>query len=207
MNRPPIQPAAERYLDRLRAALRGLPAAEIEEILLELRGHIAERTESPQGVEGALEALGDPELLARQYRTDLVTTRAARSGGPLAVLQSLLLLRRGSVLGWLVLAVTALGYAWGLVLVAAAIEKIVSPHDVGLWIRTGAASLPRLRVDGPGPAGTREMLGWWFVPFGIATGALVLFLARQVGLWWIRRYRAKERDDAPGPGAASDRGR
>jgi hypothetical protein len=60
---------------------------------------------------------------------------------------------------------------------------------VGLWVRPGALALPRLMVDGPGPAGTRDPLGWWFVPFGIAAGALLLWLARQLGLWWIRRVQ------------------
>ena len=190
MNHPSVDLAAERYLDRLRAALHGMPVAEIEEILLELRSHIAERGESTTDIEAVLRSLGDPEALARQYRTDRVTARAC-TGAPIAVLQGLLALRRGSVLGWLVLAVTAFGYAWGLVLVAAAIEKIISPHDVGLWMRPGAVSIPRLLVDGPGPAGTRELLDWWFVPFGLVAGAFVGFLAGRIGLWWIRRYRGE----------------
>ena len=191
MTRSPIDPSVERYLDRLRAGLRGLPAAEIDDIVLELQGHIAERSESMKGVEAALRSLGDPDALARQYRTESVATRAVCGRSPIVVLHGLLLLRGKSPAGWLVLGLTAFGYAWGLVLGGAAIEKIVSPHDVGLWARPGALSLPRLMVDGPGPAGTRELLGWWFVPFGIAACALLLFLSRQLGLWWIRRCQRR----------------
>jgi hypothetical protein len=85
--------------------------------------------------------------------------------------------------------VAAFGYAWALALGAASIEKLLSPHDVGLWYRPGALSIPRIMIDGPGPAGTRELLGWWFVPLGMAAGAILFLLTRQLGLWRIRRFR------------------
>ena len=182
-------PAVERYLDRVRSALRGMPRAEVDDIVRELRGHIAERSE-PGDVDAALRSLGDPEDLAREYLTDHVTTRAECDRSPIVVLHGLVLLRRRSPAGWIVLALTAFLYAWAFVLGAASIEKILSPHDVGLWYRFGSISLPRLTVDGPGPAGTREMLGWWIVPVGFAACAVLLFAARGFGLWWIRRSRS-----------------
>jgi hypothetical protein len=168
--------AVERYLDRVRASLRGLPERNIDEIIRELRGHIAERSESGQDVEAALRSLGDPTELAREYRIDRVTTRAECGASPIVVLHSLLLIRGRSLTGWLVLALTALGYAWAFALGAASIEKILSPHDVGLWYRPGASLMPRLMIDGPGPPGTRELLGWWFVPLGLAAGAILFLL-------------------------------
>lgn len=196
MNRPAADPAIERYLDRVRTSLRGMPGPEIEDILLELRGHIAERLESQGSLEAALQSLGDPGELARQYRTESVTARAECSSSPLAILHGLALLRRGSAAGWLALALAAFGYAWGLALGAAAIEKILSPHDVGLWYRPGSLSLPRITVDGPGPPGAREMLGWWFVPLGLAACGALVFLAGQFGSWWIRRSRGARRTRA-----------
>ena len=71
-----------------------------------------------------------------------------------------------------------------------AIEKILSPHDVGLWWRPGSFGLPRLTVDGPGPPGTRELLGWWIVPAGLAACVVLLFATKQFARWWIRRSRA-----------------
>ena len=192
MNRPVMDPAAERYLDEVRASLRGMPASEADDIVLELRGHIAER--SAEGdVEAALRSLGDPTELARQYRSQSVAARAECGGSPITILHSLFLLRRESVAAWVVLALAAFGYAWALALGAAAIEKILSPHDVGLWYRPAALSLPRITVDGPGPPGTREMLGWWFVPFGAVACAALLALTRRFALWWIRRSRAARR--------------
>lgn len=184
--------AVERYLARIRASLKGMPVSRIDDIVLELRGHIAERSESSGDPSAALAALGDPGDLARQYRTDAVTASAECSRSPIVILHSLLLLRRGSVAGWGVLVLTALGYAWALALGAAAIEKILSPHDVGLWSGPGGGSWPRLMVDGPGRAGTRELLGWWIVPLGLAACVVLLYASRRFGLWWIRRSRRKE---------------
>jgi hypothetical protein len=193
MNRPSQDPAVERYLERVRASLRGMRAPEVDEIVLELRGHIEERVGPGRDTETALRALGDPEELARQYRSDHVATRAECGGSPIVILHSLLLLRRGRFKGWAPLALAAFGYAWALALGGAAIEKVLSPRDVGLWYRPGSLSLPRITVDGAGPPGTRELLGWWFVPAGIAACALLLFLTRQFGLWWIRRSRGTRR--------------
>jgi len=179
----------ERYLDQVRAALRGMPDAEIDEIVLELRGHITERLDAGDDAAAALRSLGDPVAIAREYRTDRVTTHAECTASPIAVLHSLLLLRRGSFMGWLVLVLAAFGYAWALALGGASIEKILSPHDVGLWYTPGTLSMSCLMIEGPGPAGTRELLGWWFVPLGLATGAVLFFLTRQLGLWRIRRFR------------------
>ena len=190
MNRPANDLTAERFLDRVRTSLRGMPASEIEDIVLELRGHIAERSQMEGGTEAALRSLGDPAALAREYRTARVTARGECSTSPITLLHSLLLLRRESIAGWPVLVLAAFIYAWALALGAAAIEKIISPRDVGLWHRPGAASLPRITIDGPGPAGTREMLGWWFVPVAAVASAALFLLMRHFAQWWIRRSRA-----------------
>ena len=187
MSSPARLPAIEQYLDRLRAGLRGLPAPEVEDILLELRGHIAERSESGEGLEAVLRSLGDPMELARQYRIENVTARAECTRSPIVVLHSLLLLRHASTLGWMVLALATLGYAWAIALGAAAIEKIFSPRDVGLWHRTGSLWPPILTVEGPGPQGTHELLGWWFIPFGLVGCVVLLLVTRWFALWWIRR--------------------
>jgi hypothetical protein len=190
MTHPATDPPVERYLDRVRTSLRGLPGPEVEEIVLELRGHITERSESKGDLEAALRSLGDPEELARQYRVDSVAAQAQCSGSPIVILHSLMLLRRRSLAGWVALVLAAFGYAWGIALGGAAIEKILSPRDVGLWLRPGALALPRITVDGPGPPGTREVLGWWFLPLGLAACAVLLFLTRRFALWWIQRRRA-----------------
>lgn len=184
--------AVERYLERVRSGLKGMSASRIDDIVLELRGHIAERSEASGDPSAALDALGDPGDLARQYRTEAVTASAECSRSPLVILHSLMLLRRWSIAGWTVLALTAFGYAWALALGAAAIEKMLSPHDVGLWSGSAGGSWPRLMIDGPGPPGTRELLGWWIVPLGLAACGVLLYATRRFALWWIRRSRKRE---------------
>lgn len=190
MNRPANDPAAERYLDRVRASLGGVPASEVEEIVRELRSHLAERSESEGGVQEALRSLGDPVELARQYRAESVTARAECTRSPLVIIHSLLLLRRGRLSRWTALALAGFGFAWSFVLLAAAVEKVLSPGDVGLWYRPGVLALPRITVDGPGPAAMREMLGWWFVPAAAVAGAVLFLVTRHFAQWWIRRARA-----------------
>ena len=185
MSRVDVDPILEQYLERVRASLRGLTPAKADEILLELRSHLLERSASG-GPREAITSLGEPEALARQYREDDTVARAECARSPIVLLHSLILLRRRSVMGWAVLFLCALGYAWAIVLAAAAVEKILSPRDVGFWVGAG---LPRLTVDGATPQGFHEVLGWWMVPFGLATCALLLVVTRQIGLWWIRRRK------------------
>lgn len=185
MNRVNVDPSIDQYLGRVRASLRGLSPAKADEILLELRSHLLERSASG-GAREAIASLGEPETLARQYREDDTLARAECARSPIVLLQSLILLRRGSAMGWLVLFLCATGYAWAIALAAAAVEKILSPRDVGLWIGPG---FPRLTVDGATPQGFHEVLGWWMVPFGLAMCVLLLGVTRQFGLWWIRRRK------------------
>lgn len=185
MSRIDVDPTIDRYLERVRAGLEGLPSTKAEEIVLELRSHLLERAALGNAQE-AVAALGEPETLARQYREDDTFARAECARSPIVLLQSLILLRRGSAMGWLVLFLCATGYAWAIALAAAAVEKILSPRDVGLWIGHG---FPRLTVDGATPQGFHEVLGWWMVPFGLAMCVLLLGVTRQFGLWWIRRRK------------------
>src|SRR5262249_5785090 len=159
-----------RYLERVRASLRGLPQPEAEEILLELRGHIVERVRSTHDVAAALGALGDPVEIAREYRNEGALARGECSNSPLVILHGLVLLRRRSWAGWGALALAALGYAWAIALAAASVEKFLSPREVGLW-RPASGSFPRIIVDGAAPTGSRELLGWWFVPAAAAAFA------------------------------------
>lgn len=185
-NDPAADPAVDRYLQRVRAGLHGISLREVDDIIRELRAHIEERSEGGDR-ETALRSLGNPDELAAQYRSERVTARVECSRSPLVVLHALLLLRGRSVAGWAVLVLAAFGYAWAIALGAAAFEKALSPGDVGLWI--GPGRLPRLTVDGPGPAGTHEVLGWWLIPLSLMACALLVTLTRRFGLWWIHRSR------------------
>src|SRR5580765_2717458 len=78
------------FLARLRAALRGMPEREIDDILREIRSHIAEVSEAEgSDVDAAIRSLGDPVDLATTYRADRLLVQAECSGSPLVILQAL----------------------------------------------------------------------------------------------------------------------
>src|SRR6476660_8838585 len=87
------QQKIEAYLNRMRGRLRGLRAEERHEILEELRSHIVEKAAAGgmrgAAVDAALESLGRPEELAREYITDELLARAEVSRSPLRILDSL----------------------------------------------------------------------------------------------------------------------
>src|ERR1700682_2963036 len=77
----------EPYLLRFRMALGKTPEAEKNEIVSDIRGHIAERVDESDRPAGApvtkpLDALGSPEWLAQAYRAEGLLTRAAAGFSP-----------------------------------------------------------------------------------------------------------------------------
>src|SRR5262245_37011038 len=163
-------PKIERYLARVRAALRGLPDREIEDILRELHSHTIELVEQEGGtVEFALQSLGDPVDLAGTYRSEKQMARAECSGSPLVILQGLRHATRSRLGRATATALYAFGYINVLTLWAAAIDKLFTPSRVGLWYVPGQIWSFALGTSGNAPEGAHELLGWWLVP----TAALV----------------------------------
>ena len=192
MIRDPGIATVERYLSRVRVGLRGLPEREIEDILRELRSHVDERLKAPgASAEEVLRALGEPAALASQYRADNVMERAVCSSSPIEIFHSLYLLARRGPASFGVVLLAGLVYALGFVLMGVSIDKLLAPRDVGLFYIPGRWTPLHFIVDGHGPAGTRDLLGWWFVPSVLAVGVALLLLTNQVGLWWIRRSRTE----------------
>src|SRR5215469_15257122 len=126
------------YLSRVRAALRGLPEHEVDDILRELRGHIVELAgQDGSGLEAALRSLGDPGDLAKTYRAESQLAQAECSGSPLVILQGLRH-ASGSRLGrFAATALYAFVYINVFALWAAALEKFFSPAKTGLWYTPG----------------------------------------------------------------------
>jgi uncharacterized membrane protein len=61
---------AEQFLAELRAALRGMPVAEIEEIAQDYAAHFAEARAAGRSEAEVAAALGDPARLARELRAE-----------------------------------------------------------------------------------------------------------------------------------------
>lgn len=183
----------ETYLLAVRARLRGLPDAEVSDILRELRSHVTEcvrPTEEAETVAAVLERLGPPEALAELYRTESLLTRADRSGSPWHLLRGFARWATMSFAGFFAFLGLLTGYMLSASLFITALVKPFAPERAGLWW-TGGEDLSLhlgLRADPP-PASAEELLGWWIVPIGLLLGAATLVLTHRGARWCIRRFR------------------
>jgi uncharacterized membrane protein len=179
----------ELYLSKLREQLGGLPADDVEEILRELRGHIAERVAASDSertaapIDAVLRQLGTPEQIGSLYRADALAAHARTSFSPSLIIQATTRWATRTAVGFLAFLAGMVGYALGVSLIVCAVLKPFFPADVGLWIsRHGmvlGAELPR--------AHGQELLGWWIIPYGLGVG-LAFILGTTVLLRWLLRF-------------------
>ncbi len=170
------------YFDTLRKSLRSLPAADVEDIVRELRAHVDERMES-MGADAALHALGNPNDIAALYLADRMVGRSTRPS-VWRVLRAAGLVGGLSARGLLTLGISIVGYGFGFLFVAMALFKPFTPDRIGLWIVGGddpGFMLGRTRA----PLG-EEVLGWWVIPIGAVLGALMIYLTWHVSLRALR---------------------
>ena len=187
----------EEYLNKVRKGLRGLREEQIREIVAELRSHILERASSggdvtAESVKAAVQVLGSPAELARDYARDDVLARAETSRTPLRLLDSLFGWATMSVAGFVVLIITVLGYFLGAAFVIVAALKPFHPATAGLWSlsdRPGDLELSLRMGFGTVPANGHELLGWWIVPLGLVLGCGLVILTTLFALWCVRIYR------------------
>ncbi len=178
------------YLARLRAALRGMPEPEIDDILREIRSHIAELTAAEgSDVEAAIRSLGDPVDLAKTYRAENLIVQAECSGSPLVILQALRHATRTRAGRFTATLLYVTGYATVISLWREAVHGMFVPTRTGLWYTPGSAWPLMFATDGPVPAGSREVLGWWLIPALIVAGVILKFAVDRAAKWWLRRYR------------------
>lgn len=188
-----IESTIESYLARVRAALRGMPEREIEDILRELRTHIADLSEPDgHGVDAAIRSLGHPVDIAKTYLAENLMVQAECSGSPLVILQGLRHASRSRRGRLLVTALYFFGYINVFTLWAAAIEKLLAPSRGGLWYVPGHWSSISLITSGSPPSGARELLGWWLVPIAVLVGWALKVVTDRIAQLWIGRYRRQK---------------
>ncbi len=179
----------ESYLAQLDSALRGLSTEEKQDILLEIRSHIADSVAAARDREAAVERvirlLGDPQELAQRYKAERMLTRASRSFSPLLLLRTTWGWAKLGMKGMVALFVALFGYGVALALTITLILKPIMPSRVGVW--WGHGDLNVGMVDHP--ERMHELLGQWYVPvivvlaFGFAVGTTQ-------ALRWLIRSRA-----------------
>ncbi|NEX93876.1 hypothetical protein [Caulobacter sp. 17J65-9] len=160
--------AVEDYARRLDAGLKALPADERERIVLEIRGHLAERGEA------GVAALGAPEALARTFLQDWRMTQALAQSNPAALLLTVLDRATRSfgaaVIGFASLSLYLFALAFALVVVL----EFLTPDYVGLWLHP-------FEFGGVTEVPTRpEILGWKIIPLCAALAVACWALAGPV---------------------------
>jgi hypothetical protein len=173
-------PAAEEYLDGVRAALADLPAPEVAEILDDVRAHLADLTAELDGevdVAALTARLGPPSAYAAELR--------AAAGYPAAEPEETGRSRHG--LARLAVAAPVAGVVLFLLGAAAGAPAVVL---IGLLI--GALGLPLVIRDGPrvpSVAALPEVR--WFVAArpaaGTAPRTITDFVASLQPAWWVVR--------------------
>lgn len=177
------------YLAKLRQALSGLPANDIEEILRELRGHLDERAmegDSEHGqtpLEHILRQFGTPEYIGSLYRADARVARARETFSPALIMGSTIRWATRTGCGFLAFMVGLAGYALGASLMACALLKPFSPTHIGLWINPHGM-LFGYTLQRPHSA---ELLGWWVIPIGLVAGTASV-LGTTAFLRWMLRF-------------------
>jgi hypothetical protein len=173
---------------------------DVREIVEELRSHIEEKTEGVEttiaAVDAVLAALGSPEDLASQYVTDDLLARAEVSRSPWGTLESLFCWASLSVVGFLALLISILGYFLGGVFILTGMLKLIHPQTAGLWLLPGGPGDVELSLRlgfGSPPVGGRDLLGWWILPLGLAVGCGMILLTTRVALWFAKWYRRSSR--------------
>lgn len=183
------QRQVDNYLTRLRSELADLPAGDVEEILRELRGHIAERAaetgseENKMPVEQILRDLGAPEQIASLYRADALAAHARAGFSPALIIRATIRLATRTMVGFVAFLAGVVGYAFGAALIACAVMKPIFPDYVGLWIKPHGVLLG---AEMPRPVG-HELLGWWLIPYGLGVG-IAFILGTTVFLRWMLRF-------------------
>jgi hypothetical protein len=178
----------ETYLSRLDVALTGLAADDKEDILREIRAHIADSvagsTDRTGAVERVLRMLGSPEELAQRYSTECLLSRASRSFSPWLLLRTCWRWALTGAKGTVAFLLALFGYTAALGLTTSIFLKPFMPSKVGLWI--GPHSF---NVGVPAhPEQMRELLGQWYVPV-IAAVAFLIAAGTTHGLRWMIRRR------------------
>lgn len=163
--------ARREFLERLRAALRGLPAGVVDGLVADYSGHFEEGLAAGRDELQIARALGDPQSLAEQLRLEVdvaawESSRSPRTGWRLvnASFRRFASTANNAVLGALVV-----------LLIALAVLATLGLFAAGLWMAVAGASL-----ELPGGTPTAALAAAGLIAAGVSIGA-----AAGLGVLWI----------------------
>jgi len=180
--------AIGKYLTRVQAGLKQFDTAAQQEILAEIQGHVTERIEelqkqgSPNPVDNALLALGDPGVLARQFSEVSVQQTASRSFLPWVLLRAAARMAIAGARGFIAFLVGFVGYVTAVAFFVAAFGKLFMPDKFGLWVGPHGVAWGALRNT----SGERELAGASFIYISLIA-AFVIGSATTFILRWLVR--------------------
>lgn len=189
MTSQPMNDQVENYLSRLEMAIAKTSAQDKQDIVREIRAHIADSIagsgDRQAAVGRVLGLLGTPEQLALRYSTECQLTRASRSFSPWLLLRTSWSWAKTGVKGTLAFLIALFGYAMALGLTISLFIKPFMPSRIGLWIgpegfNLGMPSHPELM---------HELLGKYFIPV-IAVAAFAFAIGTTHALRWMIRKRS-----------------
>jgi uncharacterized membrane protein len=208
--------AIDQYCARLGKALHGVPPAERDDLITEVRTHILERLEAQEevtalAVEDVLGAVGEPAELASEYRTGAMLRRAMCSPSPWLLVRATLHWAMTGAAGVVAFLAVVVGYGSAAVFMLSALLKPLFPSRIGLWLgpeqtltfgfwneRLSGVEVYGVSVRPPasfvlGTFGTvdgpvRDLLGVWLIPLGIVCAFLLFFTTTLVARWWIAKF-------------------
>ncbi len=176
----------ESYIVRFRCVLAGMPMAEQEDIIAEIRAHIQERVSvSGMSLEETLARLGAPEDLARDYTRGALVRRASSGFSPWLILRAAFAWAMTGVHGAGVFVTAVFGYALAFGFMLWCLLKMVFPDQIGLWVDPDFN--PGFR---PGELPQdHEVLGSWFQPITFGIGLLFFTLTTILMRFLLQRFK------------------
>ena len=200
-----LSPAGEArvngYLFVLQRSLRTfLPAESVRDAVREIESHLRDRIaaaepvpDERQAVERILAELGPPLRVAQAYSLERTVDEAIATGRVVAMVRALWHLAVSTAVGFGAALCVIVGTLFGIASIAVALAKPIFPANAGFFLRDGDVVPHTFGAQFPVPPGEHVVGGYWVIPFGLATGMVVLVLTyRGAGrfLTWWRERRA-----------------
>ncbi len=190
----------ESWLAEVRRQLKGLPPAEADETIQELRSHVLDRLDAdrrPKALADALRRLGRPAEVARANLSLRLASGAVHRRSPFAILGAIWRLAGLSLYGLWVGLVSFAGYAIAVSWLFVAVAKPFAPEHVGFWLLSSGPGDLSFSFGGewPIPKG-HEVLGWSIIPLGIVLGLACGYLTYAYDRHALRRMARPGREPA-----------
>ncbi|MFG6432676.1 HAAS signaling domain-containing protein [Roseateles sp. LYH14W] len=173
------QEAVRQYTQALARFLAPLRAADADEVIREIEGHVLDvieqqqRSGLPVDVEALLAGFGDPRELAASYVVHVLAGTPPPRG--FRALQSV---KRGVTRG-LYWTMAAFGYSVAALCALLALVKLWAPDTVGVWTSAHGNSVVVDIVSRSRP-GEHELLGALLIPMALLLALAVAELTRRV---------------------------